>query len=348
MTRSFRALLFSLACVAGAWLPGTASAQGVLMGSADLDGDGIAETVYNNGSYITVKNTSGSSYNYQVSGGSWALLYGNFTSVQDLDGTPGAEIPINVGSALRVITHRTHSVDYYMMSGSWAASPGGIVDLDGSPGAEIAIVAGDSFRVVIHRYHTVKSTPMTGTYAVGVYAIKDLDGIPGAEVPIANGSALRIYSARSDSWKGFYVSSGSWAICNVPGTDCVSDLNGDGINDLILILPNMIYTLDVAHSRMYGYPIHAQYAILSDGVRQFDGDPGNDIAVSRNDGMITIIRPRYDNYYTINGKYTFGNWWSLRNYVNLDGSPGDEIIVHNEATNITYVVYPRSGTVMRQ
>ena len=39
MTHPFRTALVALALIACAWLPGTASAQGVLMGSADLDGD---------------------------------------------------------------------------------------------------------------------------------------------------------------------------------------------------------------------------------------------------------------------------------------------------------------------
>ena len=37
------ATLAALALIACAWLPGTASAQGVLMGSADLDGDSVAD-----------------------------------------------------------------------------------------------------------------------------------------------------------------------------------------------------------------------------------------------------------------------------------------------------------------
>lgn len=347
MKHSFRAALFALTLVACAWLPGTASAQGVLMGSADLDGDNIAEQVYNNGSYITVKNTSGSSYNYQVSTGSWALLYGNFSSVANLDGQAGAEISINRGNSLLVINHNSRSTYSYPMSGSWAASPGGITDLDGIAGAEIAIVAADALRIVHHSSRSTNSMPMSGTYAIAVYGIKDLDGQPGAEIPIANGSALRIYNDRTRSMRSTPVSSGSWAICNDPGIpNCVSNMNGSAGAELVLILPNYISVYSYVTGSMNNYIINTQYAILSDGVRDFDGIAGNDIAVARSDGNINIIRPQTGSVQLINGSSTFGTWWSLLNYANLDGVAGDEIRVRNNGTNRIYRIYPRSGSVV--
>lgn len=349
MTSSFRTWLLALTLLVGAWLPGIASAQGVLMGSADLDGDNIAETVYNNGSYITVKSTNGSSYNYQISGGSWALLYGDFTSVKDLDGTAGAEIPINRGNSLLVINHNSRSSYSYPMSGSWAASPGGITDLDGIAGNEIAIVAADALRIVSHYSRSVTSQPMSGTYAIAVYAIKDLDGQPGAEIPIANGSALRVYNYRSRSMTSMPVSSGSWAICNDPGIpNCVSDMNGTAGAELVLILPNAIGIYSYASGSLTTYNINAQYAILSDGVRGFDGTTGNEIAVARNDGHINIIYPRSGAVQLISGTGTFGSWWSLLNYANLDGVAGDEIRVRNNGTGRNYRIYPRSGSVVAE
>lgn len=347
MKHSFRTALFALALVACAWLPGTASAQGVLMGSADLDGDSVAEQVYNNGSYITVKNTSGSSYNYQVSTGSWALLYGNFSSVANLDGQAGAEISINRGNSLLVINHNSRSTYSYPMSGSWAASPGGITDLDGIAGAEIAIVAADALRIVHHSSRSTNSMPMSGTYAIAVYGIKDLDGQPGAEIPIANGSALRIYNDRTRSMRSTPVSSGSWAVCNDPGIpNCVSNMNGSAGAELVLILPNYISVYSYVTGSMNNYIINTQYAILSDGVRDFDGTAGNDIAVARSDGNINIIRPQTGSVQLINGSSTFGTWWSLLNYANLDGVAGDEIRVRNNGTNRIYRIYPRSGSVV--
>lgn len=347
MTHSFRTALFALAVMACAWLPGTASAQGALMGSADLDGDNIAEQVYNNGSYITVKNTSGSNYNYQVSTGSWALLYGNFSSVANLDGQAGAEISINRGNSLLVINHNSRSSYSYPMGGSWAASPGGIVDLDGIAGAEIAIVAADALRIVHHSSRSTNSMPMSGTYAIAVYGIKDLDGIAGAEIPIANGSALRIYNDRTRSMNSYPVSSGNWAICNDPGiSHCVSNMNSSAGAELALILPNEIRIVSYVTGSINSYYIGTQYAILSDGVRDFDGVAGNDIAVARSDGNINIIRPQSGNVQLINGSSTFGTWWSLLNYANLDGVAGDEIRVRNNSYNRIYRIYPRSGSVV--
>lgn len=349
MKRSFRLMPLIVALMASVCLPGVALAQGILMGSADLDGDGIAEQVYNNGSYITVTSANGSSYNYQISTGSWSLLYGDFTSVANLDGQPGAEIPINRGSSLLVINHNSRSTYSYPMSGSWAASPGGITDLDGNPGAEIAIVASDALRIVHHSSRSASSTPMSGTYAIAVYGIKDLDGQPGAEIPIANGSALRIYNDRTRSMSSTPVSSGSWAICNDPAIpSCVSDMNGTAGAELVLILPNYISIYSYVTGSTSNYVINTQYAILSDGVRGFDGTTGNEIAVARSDGNINIIYPRSGSVQFINGANTFGTWWSLLNYANLDGVAGDEIRVHNNGTGRNYRIYPRSGSVVAE
>lgn len=349
MTISFRTALFALALTAWAWLPGTASAQGVLMGSADLDGDNIAEQVYSNGSYITVKSTNGSSYNYQVSTGPWTLLYGDFSSVTNLDGVPGAEISINRGSTLLVINHNTRSTYSYPMSGSWTASPGGITDLDGIAGNEITIAASDSLRIVHHRSRSTNSIPMYGTYSIAAYGIKDMDGVAGAEIPIANGSQLQIYNDRTRSMRSTYVSSGSWSICNDPGTpNCVSDTNGTAGAEVVLIRPNYLSIYSYFTGSMNNYTINAQYSILTDGVRGFDGITGNEIAVSRSDGNINIVYPRTGNVQFINGAYTFGTWWSLLNYVNLDGVAGDEIRVRNNATNRNYRIYPRTGSVVAE
>ncbi len=354
MTSSFRNTLLALMLTTCAWLPGTASAQGVLIGSADLDGDGIAEQVYNNGPGITVRSTNGSTTNYPVSSGSWALLYGSFSSVVDLDGEPGAEIPVNRGGSLLIISHRTRGTQSYPMSGSWAAAPGGIVDLDGTAGREITIIGTEGLRIVNQRLRSVRNVAVSGQFAVIGGAISDLDGVPGAEIPVANGQYLRIYRYSVASMVNLQISSGSWAVCTT-GSNCVSDMNGDPGNELIVVVPNEIRIVKLYSTGggpfanfVSNYWIGYQYAILSDGVREFDGGAGNDIAMARNDGSLLILRPRTGTLQTISGAGTFGSTWTLEGYANLDGATGDEIRVRSNTNNRVYRIYPRSGSVVAE
>lgn len=330
-------------------MPTVASAQyGLFMGSADLDGDGIVENVYNNGGTINVVSSS-TVTPYYIGFTSWALLYGNFSSVVDLDGQPGAEIPVNVGSSLLIITHRTRSTNSYQMLGTWAAAPGGIVDQDGVAGKEITIVAAYSIRTVNQRLRSVHEYNMQGQFAVIGAAISDLDGIAGAEVPIANGPYLRIYAHRTYQVFDFYVSPGSWAVCT-SGSNCVSNMDGNPGNELLLILPYEMKVVRLYNGvgSMTGSWIGAQYAILSDGVRDFNGIAGNDIAMARSDGNINILYPYNGYLQLISGYGTFGQSWTLLGYGNFDGVAGDEIRVQSQTNNLIYRIYPRSGTVSRE
>lgn len=355
MSHPLHSILMTWALLAlAALLPGTAAAQyGVLMGSADLDGNGTIENVYNNGSTINVV-SGGSVTPYNIGFTSWALLYGNFSSVADLDGQPGLEIPVNRGGSLMIITHRTRGTYSYPMSGTWAAAPGGIVDMDGQPGKEIAILSGNSLRVVKDRTRSVREIVLSGQFAIIGAAITDLDGIAGAEVPIANGPNLRIYTDRTGNTTDLYISAGSWAVCT-SGSACVSDMNGLPGAELLIAVPNEIRIVKMYNSGggvfasfISNYYIGQQYAVLSDGVRQFDSAEGNDIAVALSNGNMMFLYPRTGNTRTIGLTSTVGTSWGLLGYADLDGATGDEIRVQSYVNGRNYRIYPRSGSVIAE
>lgn len=183
--------LVTLAIALAVVVPAAARAQqyGVLLGNADLDGNGTPESVYNNttpaGSAINVVSGRGVS-RYPISNGAWALLYGNFSSVVDLDGQPGAEIPVNIGSTLLIIQHRGGTTSRVQIpSASWAAVPGGITDLDGYAGAEIPIVAPGVLWVYAARTGVLSRYAIPEQYAVLQGGIRDFDGAPGSDIAVA-------------------------------------------------------------------------------------------------------------------------------------------------------------------
>ena len=82
----------------------------------DLDGTPGAEIPINIGGALKVINhNSRSSYNYQISTGSWAASPGGIT---DLNGTAGNEILIVASDSLKVVDHRARSVSSQPMSGT--------------------------------------------------------------------------------------------------------------------------------------------------------------------------------------------------------------------------------------
>ncbi|MEZ4358806.1 MAG: hypothetical protein R3B48_01400 [Kofleriaceae bacterium] len=342
-------LLFALTLSAAPRLASAVS-YGTLMGSADLDGNGTLEQVYNNLSSIKV--VSGTSVTtYSLGFTSWALLYGDFSSVVDLDGQPGAEIAVNVGSSLKVINHRLRTMSTYSMPATWAAAPGGITDLDGTAGAEITIITTSGLRLVTERTHTTRDVSIGGQFAVISKGIVDLDGTRGAEIPVASGPYLKVYNMRRASLQTFTISTGSWAVCTT-GSACVSDLDGDPGNELVIISGSELKVLSlystggVFGSFLHSYTIGQQFAILSNGVRQFNSSVGNDIAISRNDGRLLVLYPRTGYLQTINGTGTFGSSWSLLGYINRSG--GDQIRVHSYVNNRNYVVDPRTGSILAE
>lgn len=209
--------------------------NGVLMGTIDVDGDGVPDNIYNNGSFITVVRATGLSHQYTVGGGAWALLFGNSSSIVDLDGVAGAEIPVNIGGSLLIINDRQGTTSTYPIgSGSWAAAPGSIADLDGVAGAEIPIVNGSQLIIITARTGTKSSYPISsGNWAVVQGGTTDLDGVPGAEITMVSGSQLIIFTAKTGQMNSYPMGSGSWAILS----NGFQDFDGIAGNDIAITQP---------------------------------------------------------------------------------------------------------------
>ncbi len=324
--------------------PTTARAQhGTFMGSADLDGNGTVENVYNNLSSINV--VSGSTVtNYSLGFTSWALLYGNFTSVMDLDGLPGAEIPVNTGGQIVVITHRTRDKTTYAVgAGSWSVAAGAIAELDGIPGAEIPIVLPNGIKIINHTDRSTRSANVSGQFAMVGAATKDLDGSPGAELVMVTANGLLIYRYRSGIQSNFISGSG-WSVVTT-GSNAVVDMDGEPGAELLLAHPNFMQTFHARNSALRSYPIQAQYAVLADGVRDLDGQPGAEIAVATSNSSLLMLRPRTVQVVTLGGSLQLGTYWNLTSFGNYDGVPGDELRIYSQSNNRNYEVCPRTGSI---
>ncbi|MEQ1512360.1 MAG: hypothetical protein ABL934_06720 [Lysobacteraceae bacterium] len=161
-----------------------------LIASVDLNGDGIAEHIYNTGSTITVKNSQGVATAIYYIAGTWGMM-----GIADLDGYPGAEIAVRTYRQMIVITHRTKNIYPYQLSdygGNWAGVS--IDQFDGVVGNEVAINNGDfsngysSYLFVSHRTRTVKQHYFSTAPTWATLSINDFNGVAGKEVAINTGS----------------------------------------------------------------------------------------------------------------------------------------------------------------
>jgi hypothetical protein len=219
-------MMVSLALTLG--FTASSFAQGILLATADLTGDGVPEKVYNalNG-VMRVVNPNGSQQTYFLtsSPGGWAILGGE-AGIKDLDGIPGGEMAVNVGSVVIVVTHRTTSLQSYSLPATgWALLGGaaGITDYDGVGGAEVPINMGTVIHFITHRTGTIQSmATATGTWFIlpATGGINELDGQPGNEVALTvGGTTVRILHLASGVTRDYYVTSGPYSLAGVSNLD---------------------------------------------------------------------------------------------------------------------------------
>ena len=337
--------LFLAAC---ALLPTRASAQsctvgnnyyGAFLQAADLDGDGTLEAVCNGYSEINVVSGSTASH-YPISNVYWTLA-----GVADVDGQPGAEVVLQQGTQITLVRHyaRTTSVIPNMGS-TWTIAA--FADVDGYAGKEIIVTDPTRLRIVSGGSGGITDNWIGAPATVATGAIADMDGRAGMEIPLESGSNLIVYG-RYIGLRSTWVTSGTnWKVCTEIA-NCASDMDGVAGAELLLALPSEVRIYSAKAGTMNSYWIGGQYATLTDGVRPLDDRAGNDIALARGgDGMLLILRPAVGTVQTISGAGSFGNYWSLVGYANLDGVTGDEIRVRSSTSNRIYRVYPRSGSVV--
>lgn len=288
-------------------------AQGVLIGTIDVNGDGVADNIYNSGSSITiVHGNNGGTRSYFISSGSWALVFGNSSSIVDLDGVAGAEIPVNVGGALMVITDRTQSVHNYNFSGNWAVAPGGITDMDGVAGAEMAVVNGSYLTIITQRTFNVVNYNIGTSWSIVPTGITDMDGVAGAEIAMASGSNLVILTPKTSSMHSYTIGT-NWAVAT-SGVNGVSDMDGKPGAELAIVSGSNLVIVTPRTQSIASYTIATNWSILSNGLQNFNGKAGNDIAlVVGGTGQLRVVHPADGSINSYSTGST-GTSWSLTGY----------------------------------
>lgn len=271
--------------------------------------------------------------------------YGVLLQVADLDGNGSLEAVCNGYSEIAVVAGNGTATRYPISNAYWTQWV--VDDVDGSPGAEIVLGQAPYLTVIQHYTRTKSSQYIGANYTIAVGAVSNMDGVAGKEIPIESGGNLLIYGRNSILRTVPIATNSNWKVCT-DIANCASDMNGTAGAELLLALPNELKTYSMVSGALNSFWIGGQYATLDNGVRDFDGVAGNDVAVARADGLLFILRPRSGNLQSISGNGTFGNSWTLVGYANLDGVAGDEIRIRSNTNNRIYRVYPRTGSVIAE
>lgn len=184
-------------------LPAMAWLNYPVLGNWDLDGDGIAERVYDTGSRIIIEKSTGATYSYARPANGFSSVYG-----QDVDGSAGAEVVFTdyYGKKIDVLKMAVGYTTYLLDNLPMVH----FVDLDGVAGKEIvALSNAETFTVITHKTKTKKNYTTT----VGGYSdvkFSDTDGYAGAEIVFWNNSLFtaKIVRHRNGSSKVYGLKNG--------------------------------------------------------------------------------------------------------------------------------------------
>lgn len=271
--------------------------------------------------------------------------YGVLMQAADLDGNgnDGLEAVCNGYSEIAVVASNGTATRYPKSNVYWTQSI--IDDVDGTPGAEVVLGQAPHLTVIRHYSRTKVSQYIGPNFTIAVGAVSDMDGQSGKEIPLESGSNLVIYGRNTILRTAWITSNNNWKVCS-DIANCASDMNGTTGAELLIALPSEVKIYSMATGGLDSYWIGSQYATLTNGVRDFDGVAGHEIAMAQGgNGNLLILRPRAGYLQTISGAGIFGNSWTLNGFANLDGVAGDEIRVRSNTNDRIYRVYPRTGSV---
>jgi hypothetical protein len=271
--------------------------------------------------------------------------YGTLMTIADLDGNGTPETVCNGYSEIVVVGSNGAATRYPLPNLYWTQTV--VDDIDGLPGAEVVLGQTPQLTIIKHYSRSTSTQYIGSTFNIAVGAVSDMDGQNGKEIPIESGSNLIIYGRNTILHTIWITSNNNWKVCT-DIANCASNMDGTAGAELLIALPSEVKIYSMRSGTLNSYWIGGQYATLRDGVRDFDGVAGNDIAIARADGLLHILRPASGYLQSISGAGTFGSSWTLDGYANLDGVAGDEISVRSNTNGRIYRVYPRTGSVVAE
>jgi len=309
-----------------------APASAAFIGSWDLRGSGQLDSVYNEGNVLRVIEVGGRRVDYRFNQTNWALV-----QVADTNGASGLEMIVRAGNDLVVIEHAIGNQRSYPMGNiSWAVME--FANLDNLPGNEVLISIGNGIRVLSDRDRRFRDLRFSYNGSWALFGMADLAG-GGLELILNMGNGVKLIDPRAMTYRDVNFS-GYSAIFGV------AQLDGKVGLEVIGRTSSGIYVIGggVANATQKTYTISSSEAWAIYGrTADTDGKAGNEIIVVMQN-KIRVIRHADG----IVRDYSVGNLnYSIDSVSDLDGVPGNEILVRNTAGRV-YIINDRMGTVVQQ
>lgn len=330
MSKLFRISVLLISALACQLTAQTALAEYPLIVTADVDGDGLPDNVYNAG-VIRVIHGNGTQRDYSLGN-----VVSTFYSAVDFDGYGGVELVFRAGPDVAIINDNSHSINRYAF-GNIVFSIADAKQLDTNPGNEIIVKTGAVVSVITSNSSQIKSIA-GGAASVWQYnGAVSLANVPYKTIVINTGAGLKLYNYNNDSEASYKNTVGPTSYFGV------AEVNGVIGNELIGRTQSSVFVMTGlvpgTTSKTYAAGNGLNWAIYG-STADTDGKPGNEIILIEQ-GAIRIIHQSTGliSKYQISGKN-----YSINSVVNTDGVAGAEISVTNSDSKM-FLINDRLGTI---
>lgn len=214
---------------------------------------------------------------------------------------------------------------------AWEVS--GVADTNGIRGKELVIKAGPEL-IIVDVTNRTRQPYLMGNISWAVMKVMDFDKAPGDEVLLSIGAGVTIVKDATRNRRDIRFNyTHSWALYDVV------DLSGAG-PEIILNMGDGVKIIDPRTGRTRDERFDGYSAIFSIG--EFDGLPGKEILGRAPDGVY-LIEGGVAGYMTQRYRVSSSLAWAIYGRtVDLDGKPGDEIILIKQ--NEIFVIRRASRT----
>lgn len=312
-------------------LASQASLGATYIGSWDLRGNGTKDLVYREGLAIRVVEAGGTTRDYPIGNVAWS-----FVDARDTNGKPGAELVVRAGNDLVIISHPTQSKRTYSVGNiSWAVVD--IAELNNKAGEEIIVNISSGIKFITDATQSFRDVNFNHNGTWALFGIADLGGA-GPDLIINMGGGVKLMDPRTYQMKD-YNFQGYSAIFSTSQLDSKAGL------EIVGRTSGTVYVISggLKSGRLKEYPATTSSAWAIYGrTADTDGKAGDEIIVVMQ-GLIRIVSHAsgYARDYPIAG----GNY-TIDSVTNLDGRPGNEIILRDSA-GTAFVLNDRAGTLVR-
>lgn len=309
-------------------------AYSALLGTWDVTGTGQNSLVYREGAALRVVEPNGNRRDYTFGNVSWALV-----DAKNTDARPGLELIVRAGNELIAIEHAAGDMRRYNIGNIvWAVMK--IVNLDNMAGDEIVLSIGNGIRIVTDSTRNYRDYNFSYNGSWALFGVENLSGNgPDLILNMANGVKIidpRTHDSRDFTFQTYTAIFGVAEVDGNPGLEIIGRTSSEVYVVSGGVMNGRLKTYTVSNTTAPSFAIHGRTV-------DTDGYPGDEIIVTLVGG-VKVIRHASN----FSRTYQVGtNTYSIDSILNLDGIPGNEILIR-DGNGVIKILNDKQGVINKQ